>query len=177
MCCRVVHYYNSYHTSLIMANESSEDASLVDIEETQYWENNQPLQEDSIVNDDPAGYVLPPGVPEAVRHVLGHPDWSIEDIIRFFTPYDGTENEINYRPFNPQFEDTIFVIDIDFIQDQDHQWLLEMLHHFPIHLEYYYKDLIIIIFYSYLYDRLDYLLFQIFSPRARRRLCLENLIL
>ena len=33
MCCRVVHYYNSYHTSLIMANESSEDASLVDIEE------------------------------------------------------------------------------------------------------------------------------------------------
>ena len=99
--------------------------------------NNQHLQEDSIVNDDPSGYVLPLGVPKTVRPVLGYPDWSIADIIRFFTPYDGPKNQINYRPFNPQFEDVIWLIDIEFIQDQDHPWLPVMRLHFPIYLEYY----------------------------------------
>ena len=67
--------------------QSSEDAFSIDIEETQYWENNelydQLLQDDSIINDEPFRYVLPREVPEAIHPFLGHLDWSIENITHF----------------------------------------------------------------------------------------------
>ena len=93
-----------------MTNESSEQSSknafvidsshysIYDIEESQYRNNfelyNQHLQDEFINNDDPSGYILPPCVLKAVCHILGHSDWSIDDITSFFAPYDGPDDEI-----------------------------------------------------------------------------------